>query len=643
MSIFPTHDISLNRYYYSFYSYNPSEDANVIKSFTYDNTQTLVETKDISFNTKSPTEMITFLENSGTNPYAVGKSGAADFRSMDLAFGGVYKKGFKETQRQALMTYLNTTYKNIHARAVQEYAVTVSNPGSGNKYYLDGNEPYTVFAPTSGIYVFDQSDSTNVTHPLVIGETDGAGTYYSSMITEGTIGSLNGYTIVDISAGTPDLYYYCSAHSGMGGQIWNFISATTITVKIVGGVYEIDGQSRPNITITPGTRYIFDLADSSNLSKNFMLGLIVDDDSSEIPSAYFQYSSVSQGNSGAYLAVLLEPSYTSTVYYFDRVIDNIGTIPPDWDSGTSYSIGTQMYAQSPTHLYISDDYTKVYYGRKLYIRSGNTFSATQDFSRTDIFGYSWAMTRDGNYLVGWGRFHSKYALYSISTDTYTEYDYSSIIPKNTEDLIPHTDKTGTNILLEQLTRGKIIRNGVLLPAFTLYFQIVSGDLNVIIGRSSYNSDYNAYLYVFNGTAYTHKGTINIQSLSVGYVTSFVLSEDGKTVGISTTNSSVYNFLVYTWDLVTDSFTHTFTYNGIYHSYITYSSYNMSPDGNTIGIKPASNSAHLEVYIYNGSNWIQKGSTIDTGNPYNKNGPVIFNDDGNIGMGVDWSLVEYVYE
>ena len=276
MSIFPTHDISLNRYYYSFYSYNPSEDANVIKSFTYDNTQTLVETKDISFNTKSPTEMITFLENSGTNPYAVGKSGAADFRSMDLAFGGVYKKGFKETQRQALMTYLNTTYKNIHAGAVQEYAVTVSNPGSGNKYYLDGNGPaYTVFAPTSGIYVFDQSDSTNVTHPLVIGETDGAGTYYSSMITEGTIGSLNGYTIVDISAGTPDLYYYCNVHSGMGGQILNFMSATSYTVTVVYSatygwdIYQV--AELPNyytdelgLIFNVGTRYMVDVSSLSN-------------------------------------------------------------------------------------------------------------------------------------------------------------------------------------------------------------------------------------------------------------------------------------------------------------------------------------------------------------------------------------------
>lgn len=322
MSIFPTHDISLNRYYYSFYSYNPSEDANVIKSFTYDNTQTLVETKDISFNTKSPTEMITFLENSGTNPYAVGKSGAADFRSMDLAFGGVYKKGFKETQRQALMTYLNTTYKNIHAGAVQEYAVTVSNPGSGNKYYLDGNGPaYTVFAPTSGIYVFDQSDSTNVTHPLVIGETDGAGTYYSSMITEGTIGSLNGYTIVDISAGTPDLYYYCSAHSGMGGQILNFMSATSYTVTVVNSathgqnIYAIDGSTdyydAGSLVFNAGTKYAVNVSALNGTEYDVVFGTTIDASSSIVNDT----SIVTKV--GDIICILPQ----QTLYMFDRNIE----------------------------------------------------------------------------------------------------------------------------------------------------------------------------------------------------------------------------------------------------------------------------------------------------------------------------------
>ena len=36
------------------------------------------------------------------------------------------------------------------------YTVTVSNPGSGNKYYLDGNLSYNPVLYPGSIYTFDQ-------------------------------------------------------------------------------------------------------------------------------------------------------------------------------------------------------------------------------------------------------------------------------------------------------------------------------------------------------------------------------------------------------------------------------------------------------------------------------------------------------
>ena len=52
------------------------------------------------------------------------------------------------------------------------YTVTVSNPGSGNKYYLDGVEAPTLSNLVRGAtYTFDQSDSSNGSHPLVFGST----------------------------------------------------------------------------------------------------------------------------------------------------------------------------------------------------------------------------------------------------------------------------------------------------------------------------------------------------------------------------------------------------------------------------------------------------------------------------------------
>ena len=52
------------------------------------------------------------------------------------------------------------------------YAVTVGDSSGSNKYYLDGVEAPTLSNLIRGVtYTFDQSDSSNGTHPLVFGST----------------------------------------------------------------------------------------------------------------------------------------------------------------------------------------------------------------------------------------------------------------------------------------------------------------------------------------------------------------------------------------------------------------------------------------------------------------------------------------
>lgn len=79
----------------------------------------------------------------------------------------------------------------------------------------------------AGTYVFDQTDSTNAAsalHPLRISTTNdgthGGGSEYTTGVTvTGTPGT-DGKTTIVINAQTPTtLYYYCSSHAGMGGQI----------------------------------------------------------------------------------------------------------------------------------------------------------------------------------------------------------------------------------------------------------------------------------------------------------------------------------------------------------------------------------------------------------------------------------------
>ena len=105
------------------------------------------------------------------------------------------------------------------------FVVTVSNASGANKYYIDGELQATIELHQNQTYIFDLSSSTLLTHPFVFQTTnsnDGTtnGTNYDTGITStGVYGSTEKRTFV-VPAGAPTtLYYYCTAHSGMGATI----------------------------------------------------------------------------------------------------------------------------------------------------------------------------------------------------------------------------------------------------------------------------------------------------------------------------------------------------------------------------------------------------------------------------------------
>ena len=100
--------------------------------------------------------------------------------------------------------------------------VTVANPGSGNRYYIDGSLQQTVELKPSVTYRFDQSDASNSSHPLRFSTNDNnspSAPFTTGVTTAGTPGSAGAYTQVKLEQDAPAvLYYYCSNHSGMGGK-----------------------------------------------------------------------------------------------------------------------------------------------------------------------------------------------------------------------------------------------------------------------------------------------------------------------------------------------------------------------------------------------------------------------------------------
>ena len=130
-------------------------------------------------------------------------------------------------------------------------------------FKIDGTAQETQTLTEGYTYKFDQSDSTNSSHPLKFSTTsDGthnSGTEYTTGVTtSGTPGNAGAYTQIAVAAAAPTLYYYCGNHSGMGGTANTPAETSTTSMRYkvqtknqVGddGGYEI-GNRKDSITVT---------------------------------------------------------------------------------------------------------------------------------------------------------------------------------------------------------------------------------------------------------------------------------------------------------------------------------------------------------------------------------------------------------
>ncbi len=159
--------------------------------------------------------------------------------------------------------------------AYLQYSITVANPGSGNRYYVDSVLQQQLYLQEGQTYRLDQSDSSNSGHPIRFSTTSngshgGGSEYTTGVTTNGTPGSSGAYTQITVASGAPTLYYYCTNHSNMGGTSYTPASGTislaiTVSNPGSGNKYYIDtGGPAPTISMTEETTYRFDQSDSSN-------------------------------------------------------------------------------------------------------------------------------------------------------------------------------------------------------------------------------------------------------------------------------------------------------------------------------------------------------------------------------------------
>ena len=177
----------------------------------------------------------------GGNYYVPSSSTAqsnADIGTFTVASDG-YSYGSDAAYNGSGHTYVGYNWKAGGTAPTKTYHVVVVSD-SGNKYRFRntadsatfGSSAVTLDLQEGGTYTFDVSDSTLNSHPFVIG-TAANGTEYSTGVTyklDGVTKTYSQYTsgfsaatsrqlVITLAASAPALYYWCSAHSGMGGAI----------------------------------------------------------------------------------------------------------------------------------------------------------------------------------------------------------------------------------------------------------------------------------------------------------------------------------------------------------------------------------------------------------------------------------------
>ena len=108
-----------------------------------------------------------------------------------------------------------TEYQTATSTVDTTYTVTVQSVSGSNKYFIDGSQQPTLTLVEGYTYTFNYPSAHPFRFSTTSNGTHNSGTEYTTGVTH--VSSTQ--TTITVASGAPTLYYYCSLHSGMGGQI----------------------------------------------------------------------------------------------------------------------------------------------------------------------------------------------------------------------------------------------------------------------------------------------------------------------------------------------------------------------------------------------------------------------------------------
>ena len=148
------------------------------------------------------------------------------------------------------------------------YAVTVASVGGGNRYHFDGVDRPNPTLTRGATYTFDQSDSSNSSHPLrfaTAADAAGSTQYTDGVSSSGTPGSAGAFTRITVPHNSPStLYYYCTNHSGMGSSTSQITDETkadpyawknVLALPLVGTANDVSTQILPVVNDVTRLRF----------------------------------------------------------------------------------------------------------------------------------------------------------------------------------------------------------------------------------------------------------------------------------------------------------------------------------------------------------------------------------------------------